>query len=130
MLGVAIGASACGGVGEQQRDESSRPARLGRAALVERARESAVRLSRELQGVPIAGRGILVDAERGLVLTNAHVVGGLRPLRAAVPGNPPTRARVLAAAPCRDLAMVELVRGPRGARAMPLARCPRARATT
>ena len=54
------------------------------------------------------GSGIVVDAEKGLVLTNAHVVAGQTSIKAKVGTGPEISARVVSQAPCEDLALVSL----------------------
>jgi S1-C subfamily serine protease len=61
-----------------------------------------------------SGSGVVVDAQRGLVLTNAHVVVGNEGLKAKVGDDQAsvTPVRLLASAPCDDLAVVQLVNRP------------------
>jgi putative serine protease PepD len=69
-------------------------------------------------GTRAAGTGVLVDAEEGLVLTNFHVIA----LGGSIEVGTPNRledAQVRAAAPCEDLALLE-VDGLEGRRAIPL----------
>ena len=53
------------------------------------------------------GTGIIVDADKGMVLTNAHVVAGQTSIKATVGGDE-VNARVLGQAPCEDLAVIQL----------------------
>ena len=53
------------------------------------------------------GTGVVIDAERGLVVTNAHVVAGATSLNAGVGGDQ-ISARVRGQAPCEDLAVLQL----------------------
>jgi serine protease Do len=53
------------------------------------------------------GTGVVIDAERGLVVTNAHVVAGATSLNVSVGGNQ-ISARVRGQAPCEDVAVVQL----------------------
>jgi S1-C subfamily serine protease len=53
------------------------------------------------------GTGVVIDAERGLVVTNAHVVSGATSLNASVGGDQ-IAARVRGQAPCEDLAVLQL----------------------
>ena len=64
----------------------------------------------------VGGSGVVIDAKQGLVLTNAHVIAGVSALNAKVGDNAATAgpARVLAQAPCDDLAVVKLVNVPPG----------------
>ena len=53
------------------------------------------------------GTGVIVDADKGMVLTNAHVVAGQTSIKATVGGDE-VNARVLGQAPCEDLAVIQL----------------------
>jgi S1-C subfamily serine protease len=59
------------------------------------------------------GSGIVVDARRGMVLTNAHVVSGQTSINVTVNGEE-LNAAVLGQAPCEDLAVLELRPRPSG----------------
>jgi serine protease Do len=53
------------------------------------------------------GTGVVIDAERGLVVTNAHVVAGATSLNVSMGGDE-VSARVRGQAPCEDLAVLQL----------------------
>ena len=59
------------------------------------------------------GSGIVVDASRGYVLTNQHVVAGATSIKATV-GTTEANATVLGQAPCEDLAVLQLKPVPPG----------------
>ncbi|HKQ17607.1 MAG TPA: trypsin-like peptidase domain-containing protein [Solirubrobacterales bacterium] len=70
-----------------------------------------------------SGTGWIYDADRGLVVTNAHVVGdqgvaGLTSYRVIVDGHP-RPATLYADSPCYDMAMLE-VADPQGLESLPL----------
>jgi S1-C subfamily serine protease len=65
------------------------------------------------------GTGIVVDAAKGLVLTNAHVIAGATSVKATV-GSTESNARVLGQAPCEDLAVLQLSPKPAGLKAAKL----------
>lgn len=116
-LAFAVAVAGCGG--------SSRPAgpqKLSQVALIARVKQSTVEISGKLADVTTGGSGVVVDAARGLVLTNAHVVAGVSALKAKVGDDPSTEgpARVVAQAPCEDLAIVQLVDKPANLQALPL----------
>jgi S1-C subfamily serine protease len=75
-----------------------------------------------LLGSTSSGSGVVIDDDRGLVLTNAHVTFGQQGMRAWVGDDPAseTPVRLVAAAPCEDLAVVELVNKPANLRAIRL----------
>jgi S1-C subfamily serine protease len=82
-----------------------------------------------LAGSNGSGSGVVVDGDRGLVLTNAHVTAGQQGMRARVGDDPAseTAVRLVAAAPCDDLAVVELVSRPPNLRAIRLGNSSRVR---
>lgn len=53
-----------------------------------------------------SGTGVIYDAAKGLIVTNAHVVQGEPSLRVAVEERPPVAARLLGIDPCEDLAVL------------------------
>jgi S1-C subfamily serine protease len=65
------------------------------------------------------GSGIVVDAAKGYVLTNQHVIAGATSVKATV-GSSEANARVLGQAPCEDLAVLELSPKPGGLEAAKL----------
>jgi S1-C subfamily serine protease len=59
------------------------------------------------------GSGIVVDTQRGYVLTNDHVIAGATSVKATV-GSTEANATVLGQAPCEDLAVLQLKPKPAG----------------
>lgn len=81
---------------------------LTQTQIIDRASESTVRIiTKDSFGVG-GGTGIVIDAQKGLVLTNEHVVSGATSIKAVYRGAERTAARVIAHAPCEDLAMLKL----------------------
>ncbi len=68
------------------------------------------------------GTGVVVDAKRGFVLTNDHVVAGATSVKARLDNGEEVNARVRGQAPCEDLAVIELSPQPRGLKAATLGR--------
>ena len=64
-----------------------------------------------VQGAQGAGSGIVIDAKRQLVLTNAHVIIGNSALMGQIGNNatPTSPLQVVAADPCDDLAVLRLL---------------------
>lgn len=94
--------SGCGG--------SSDPKPLSQADLVKKVKPTVVLI----QGKEGGGSGVVIDAAQGLVLTNAHVAAGLKGTKATIgdDASTETSARLVAAAPCEDLAVIRLVNKP------------------
>jgi S1-C subfamily serine protease len=101
-LAASVTIAACGGGGG---DDA-----LSQQEIIDKSKPSLVRLSGRSGG----GTGFVIDANRGLVLTNAHVVLGNEGLKARVGDQQgtDTPARVVGAAPCNDIAVVQLVNKP------------------
>ncbi len=59
-----------------------------------------------------SGTGFVIDRESGTVVTNSHVVSGAGALRAGLESGAQVSARVVGAAPCEDLAVVQLTEVP------------------
>jgi S1-C subfamily serine protease len=99
-----------------------RPGR-GESAAVERvvrtAAPSTVLIEAQRSGIRSeSGTGWVLDARRGLIVTNAHVVNGGSTFRVGV-ADGFRRARVVGVAPCEDLAVLG-VADARGLRTLPL----------
>src|SRR5215211_6575862 len=87
--------------------------------IVAKARPGTVYIRARGLGQEASGTGVIVDAREGLVLTNFHVIALGEDLQAGAPDRLDD-AEVRAAAPCEDLALLE-VEGLEGRRAIPLA---------
>ena len=75
--------------------------------IVAEARPGTIYVESEGFGQRAAGTGVLVDADEGLVLTNFHVVSLGDDLQAGTPDRLDD-AEIVAAAPCEDLALLEV----------------------
>ncbi len=83
--------------------------------VIQKASPATVELVGRSGDFTVGGSGIVYDANRGLVLTNAHVIEGVSSLQAKVGDQLPlVPARVVGRAPCNDVAVVELVQKPAG----------------
>jgi S1-C subfamily serine protease len=122
-LGVAALLVALGvGLLALSRNGDDEPARAEAVTddMVASARPGTVYIRARGIGQEASGSGVIVDAAKGLVLTNFHVIALGPDLQAGTP----TRlddAEVLAAAPCEDLALLH-VEGLEGRRSIPLGR--------
>ncbi len=88
--------------------------------IVASARPGTVFIRARGLGQEASGTGVIVDAEEGLVLTNFHVIALGDDLQAGTPDRLDD-AEIRAAAPCEDLALLE-VEGLEGRSAIPLGR--------
>lgn len=107
-LATAALVAGCGGGGGSST--------LSQQDLITKVKPTVVELAGKRGEQSVGGSGVVIDAKRGLVLTNEHVVAGISALKAKVGDNAATAgpARVLAQAPCDDLAVVQLVNIPAG----------------
>jgi S1-C subfamily serine protease len=126
-IGMAVGAAALlvaigVGVLALTRDEGGGARAGGSGAvtddIVAGARPGTVYIRARDLGQESSGTGVLLDADEGLVLTNFHVIALGDDLQAGTPDRLDD-AEVRAAAPCEDLALLE-VEGLDGRRAIPL----------
>jgi S1-C subfamily serine protease len=113
LLGLALpGVAGCGSDEEPFSEE----------ALIEETRPSVVQISgRRGDGAP-SGTGFVLDARRGLVLTNDHVIAGATALRGRAGDRAATEGpmRVVGRAPCEDLALLAFTEPTPGLRALEL----------
>lgn len=65
-----------------------------------------------------SGSGVIVDAARGLVLTNHHVVEGARAIQISLSDRRELEARLLGSHPATDIAVLQV--SPRGLKQLPL----------
>jgi S1-C subfamily serine protease len=70
--------------------------------------------------VESGGTGIIINAEKGFILTNAHVVSGAAALHVRVNDKTDVPAQILAQAPCDDLAVLRMTSVPPGIKALTL----------
>lgn len=107
ILAVCALAAGCGG-----------KKKLSQTELIDKVKPTVVRI----QGKEAGGSGVVVDAKRGLILTNAHVAVGLTGMKARVGDVESSEgpAQLVAAAPCEDLAVVKLVTQPPDLKAIEL----------
>ena len=76
--------------------------------IVQQMGPAVVRITGESAYGVQSGSGVVIDAKKGLVLTNAHVVAGTTALRANIAGQDAGPVRIEGQAPCEDLAVVRL----------------------
>ncbi len=90
--------------------------------LIADVRPSIVQITGRVGDSVSSGTGVVIDAERGLVVTNAHVIAGASALRAKAGDRAETEgpARVVAQAPCEDLAVIAFSERTPGLKALTL----------
>jgi S1-C subfamily serine protease len=120
VVGTLI-VSACGGGGddEETAPTTAAPREMTSKEVFDAARPSTVALFAKQGEEDVGGTGVIFDAAKGLVLTNSHVVSGTAALRARVNDQTEVPARILATAPCEDVAVVQLTTVPPGLKAIP-----------
>ena len=129
---VAAALAGCGGGGDGGSEPTPTP-RAGSPAAgrppsaADRVALATVAVRARVGGDRVTGSGVVVDAGRGLVLTSARTVWGATSLKLDTPVGV-LLGRLVARAPCDDLAVVQAQPVVPGLVARPLrTRCPRAR---
>jgi len=88
------------------------PAAPTKQQIIERTKGGVVRIfSREGESEG-SGTGFVLDAAKGLIATNAHVVEGAASISVTLPDGTQIPGRTIAAAPCEDLAVVQIAPRP------------------
>lgn len=109
-LGISL-VAACGALFVAGCGGDDEPETLDPQAVIEQATPATAGILGEQFGVEGGGSGVVVDADEGLVLTNAHVAEGLDKLEVKLGENPTSvPARIRGIAPCDDLAVIEMLR--------------------
>jgi S1-C subfamily serine protease len=109
---VAVAGSGCGG----DSPSSAAPS----ASAQDRLDFAVVGVRARIGYKDVLGSGFVIDGERGLVLTSAHAVWGARSLKLAT-GLGVLHGRIIARAPCDDLALLEIHPRIPGLTALPIA---------
>ena len=124
--GVAAAVLLLGGGDDE---ESSEPVRLSAGEISKANEKTTLSINTKSPGfdddgnkvvLSGGGTGIVVDAKRGFVLTNDHVVAGATSIKATLDSGEEVNAKVRGHAPCEDLAVVELSPLPKGVKAAKL----------
>ena len=110
-IGLVVGLVAVlGGGGD---DEASL------ASVVRAAKPSTVRVSGKEARSLGRGTGWVLDGDRGLIVTNFHVINGASAFEIGTPDGTKQRATIVGAAPCEDLAVLRVAQT-EGLETMPL----------
>lgn len=114
----------CGGGegGTRQAEQLSQPERVAQAqrgTVSITGTGTAVDAEKKKVASEAGGSGVIIDAGRGLILTNNHVISGLTSARAKVGGSEST-LQVVGRAPCQDLAVLRMTAPPSGIKQLKL----------
>jgi S1-C subfamily serine protease len=121
LLGLVLGASACGGGGSSaKKATTTTQGKLTSKQVFDIAKPSTVQVHSKRGQADVFGSGVIFDAAKGFVLTNAHVVNGAGALKLTANDQPETPARIVATAPCEDIAVVAFTNVPPGLKAITL----------
>jgi S1-C subfamily serine protease len=112
FFGAAVAVSGCG--------HGSAPSAAPAAKAQERMDFAVVGVEARIGGDEARGSGFVIDGGRGLVLTAAHAVWGARSLKLST-GLGVFHGRIVARAPCDDLAVLEIYPRIPGLTALPAA---------
>lgn len=93
-------------------NSSPSPSKLSEPDLIAKAFKASVLLSGKSQNQTFAGTGWVVDASKGFIVTNSHVVSGLSGLKIKFNDGSESPGQVVAKNPCDDLAVVKAVNKP------------------
>ncbi|WP_128433922.1 S1C family serine protease [Streptomyces cyaneus] len=77
--------------------------------IFEKSAPATVHLIVTTAGGMAQGTGFVYDADKGLIVTNAHVVDGAAAVKVGIDNKEPVAAQVVGSDPCQDLAVVKLV---------------------
>lgn len=111
-VAIALLTAGCGGGADKAEPTGTTSPALTDKQVFERAEPSVVALHGKQRDSDNVGTGVIFDAQKGLILTNAHVVAGLSSLKVRVGNGPEVPARIVGTAPCDDVAVVEFVNVP------------------
>jgi S1-C subfamily serine protease len=84
------------------------PAAPSRQEVIQQVSRGVVQISGQVGDGRSSGTGIVIDAAKGLIATNAHVVAGMSSIEATLPDRSRVPARLVASSPCDDLAVVQI----------------------
>jgi len=90
-----------------------------RVVATEQIEPGVVRIAGRLGDDQVSGTGFVYDAAKGYIVTNSHVVEGVSAIKVTA-GQTQMSARLVAVAPCDDLAVLQVSTLPGAIRALPL----------
>lgn len=107
-----------GGDSEETAATTTVPQKLSPKEVFDIGAPSTVALRAKQGENDVGGTGVIFDAAKGLILTNAHVVSGTAALKARVGDQAEVPARILGTAPCEDVAVLQFATVPPGLKAV------------
>jgi S1-C subfamily serine protease len=113
LSAAACALASCGGA---KRPDAPSPTRSG----AERANPAVVAIDAQIGREPVHASGFVIDGDRGLVLTSAHDVWGATSLRLTTALGI-LHGRIVARAPCEDIAVIQIQPNIPGFAALPAA---------
>jgi S1-C subfamily serine protease len=116
LAAFAIGVVGCGS--SKKSSSPAKPVALSQPDLVAKVSKSTVEVFGREGKNQVGGTGVVVDAAKGLIVTNAHVISGLATVRVRF-GTTEGPATVVGQAPCEDLALVKAITPPPGMASLP-----------
>jgi S1-C subfamily serine protease len=112
---IAASLASCGGT-----DKPAAPKPMSVQDVVAQVGPSVVNIIAKAGDSTFGGSGLVIDAPKGIVLTNAHVISGASSIQVKIRDQSSIAARVLAQTPCDDIALLQLVGAPPPLKAVPL----------
>jgi S1-C subfamily serine protease len=120
VMAAMLVLGACGGGDDEEETVATTavPQKLTSKQVFDIASPSTVQLLGKQGRSTTSGSGVVIDAAKGFILTNAHVVNGVAALKVRGTDIPETPARIVATAPCEDVAVVQFASVPPGLKAI------------
>jgi S1-C subfamily serine protease len=120
VAAAAVAALAVGGCSSAPQAPPRLPAALTDQQLVDRARTGVVAVLARGPGGATTGTGFVVDAQRGLVLTAAHVTQDAGNIKVRLADRTTRPARKIGEQKCGDISLLQVVGDVRGLTMLPL----------
>ena len=121
VAAAAVAALVAAGCARTPQPPPRLPAALSDQQLVERARTAVVAVLTRGPGGATTGTGFVVDAQRGLVLTAAHVTQDAGNIKVRLADRTTRPARKIGEQKCGDISLLQIVGDVRGLTMLPLA---------
>jgi S1-C subfamily serine protease len=116
-IATVLGVAACGSPPQLA---STRVPKLSEGQIVAKARSGVVQILGKEGDNLVGGTGFVIDQQKGLIVTNAHVFDGATQLSARLAGGGRYPVHVFASRPCEDVGILQFTRMPDSVSALPL----------